>query len=73
MTMSTTGAQANGFAAARAEARGDQERASRLFQAVIREATRLQRRGRRREADALVAAFQRGHGSRCDPSGRSKR
>jgi hypothetical protein len=64
MSMNPSGAQANGLAAARAEARGDQEYASKLFRAVVREATRLQRRGNKQAADALVAAFQRGHGGR---------
>ena len=62
MAMSRAGAQANGMAAARAEARGDEEYARACFRAVLRAATDLQRRGKREEAAMLCAAFERGHG-----------
>ncbi len=62
MSMTTTGAQANGLAAARAETRGDQERANQLWRAVDRETKRLRQRGKDQQADALVTAFRRGHG-----------
>jgi len=62
MAMTTTGAQANGLAAARAEARGDEEYARACFREVIRGARAVQRQGEREEAALLCAAFERGHG-----------
>jgi hypothetical protein len=62
MAMSRAGAQANGMAAARAEARGDSQYADSCFRAVVREATRLSQRGQREQAEALCEAFERGYG-----------
>jgi hypothetical protein len=59
MSMSTAGARAKGLAAARALARGDHAKASRLLDAVISEAQRLQQRGKWREAAALTDAYDR--------------
>jgi hypothetical protein len=64
MSMSTTGAQANGLAARQADDRagGQSQYGRACFRAVVREATELQRKGQREQADALCAAFERGYG-----------
>ncbi len=59
MSMAVKGAQANARAAARALARGDYHRASKSFDAVIREAQQLLRSGKRQAASALTEAYDR--------------
>lgn len=51
-----------GQRARRAEAQGDELASRALFRDVVREATRLQRRGQREQAAALCAWFERGYG-----------
>jgi len=59
--MTTNVAYKAGQRAARAEAHGDEAASRALFRDVIRAATDLQRRGKREQANALCAAYERGH------------
>jgi hypothetical protein len=59
--MTTAQGYKAGQRARRAEAHGDELASRALFRDVVREATRLQRRGQGGQAQALCAAFERGH------------